>query len=255
MSATTTEPSAPLDYAPPPKGVRWKRVRRVAALVVLVSLLAAAWVWRDWIRLHVNQAQLLQAQRKCLRYGPPEAQVVYEEHPVRARELLNSKQYRSIARPDALIAMRDSTLPDLIYNRVPGAFPSARGALVFMHERRNERGERKLLIVQAVVTNMETSPKGILRFHMQEVGVGSWSVPLTVGNGLSTTIAGLDEARHRNPLRMYAGQPDPNDSRHFTIRYETDGVEGFLDGWEGVRAIGADGVPIPGLRLDVRPPK
>ena len=34
-----------------------------------------------------------------------------------------------------------------------------------------------------------------------------------------------------NRLRFYAGQPDPNDSSHFTIAYQLDGRAGTIDGW------------------------
>jgi hypothetical protein len=33
------------------------------------------------------------------------------------------------------------------------------------------------------------------------------------------------------PLRIFAGQPDPTDSRHFTIRYELDSKSNTIDGW------------------------
>jgi hypothetical protein len=32
-------------------------------------------------------------------------------------------------------------------------------------------------------------------------------------------------------LRLFAGQPDPNDDSHFTIRYEVDNQPGTIDGW------------------------
>ena len=34
-----------------------------------------------------------------------------------------------------------------------------------------------------------------------------------------------------NVLRFFAGQPDPDDASHFTIRYQADGREGVIDGW------------------------
>jgi hypothetical protein len=33
------------------------------------------------------------------------------------------------------------------------------------------------------------------------------------------------------PLKLYAGQPDPKDASHFTIRYTAGDEEGFIDGW------------------------
>jgi hypothetical protein len=34
-----------------------------------------------------------------------------------------------------------------------------------------------------------------------------------------------------NVLRIFAGQPDPNDPTHFTIDYQLDGRDGVIDGW------------------------
>ena len=34
-----------------------------------------------------------------------------------------------------------------------------------------------------------------------------------------------------NVVRFFAGQPDPDDASHFTIRYQADGREGIIDGW------------------------
>jgi hypothetical protein len=53
-------------------------------------------------------------------------------------------------------------------------------------------------------------------------------------------------------LRIYAGQPDPDDPAHFTVKYDLDGVEGILDGYEGDRTEDANGIPTPGLRLQAR---
>jgi hypothetical protein len=35
-----------------------------------------------------------------------------------------------------------------------------------------------------------------------------------------------------NALRFFAGRPDPGDASHFTIKYELDGREGVIDGWQ-----------------------
>ena len=32
-------------------------------------------------------------------------------------------------------------------------------------------------------------------------------------------------------LRLYAGQPDPDDASHFTIGYDVDGELGVIEGW------------------------
>jgi hypothetical protein len=35
------------------------------------------------------------------------------------------------------------------------------------------------------------------------------------------------------PIRFFAGQPDPNDPSHFTLRYELSGQPGIIDGLAG----------------------
>ena len=47
----------------------------------------------------------------------------------------------------------------------------------------------------------------------------------------STQPAPAPPIDYGNKLRLFAGQPDPADPTHFTIRYQLDGKEGVIDGW------------------------
>jgi hypothetical protein len=52
------------------------------------------------------------------------------------------------------------------------------------------------------------------------------------------------------PLTLYAGQPDPDDASHFTIRYSAGRRSGIIDGWlidggNDVKMIAHDAAPAP----------
>lgn len=54
---------------------------------------------------------------------------------------------------------------------------------------------------------------------------------LPAGDTLSVTSVDAPYQFMLPGLRLYAGQPDPADASHFTIRYESKGSGGTIDGW------------------------
>jgi hypothetical protein len=99
---------------------------------------------------------------------------------------------------------------------------------VFVHERRASGGEKRLVAVG---------------FDPVAFAVGS-EAPFKVGSwGYTNRISALEfsgatgDASLRfavapdEPLKLYAGQPDPADESHFTIDYETPTGRGTIDGW------------------------
>jgi len=51
--------------------------------------------------------------------------------------------------------------------------------------------------------------------------------------GMGPLIINLDAGSYRETDRLewFAGQPDPTDDSHFTIRFELNGKPGIVDGW------------------------
>ena len=200
-------------------------------------------------------ASRVEAERACLEYAARPEQVVYEEVPERVKkyvgergewiDLSHAANRCGIPAAGRMPACL-STLTR-VQNTVP-AGPAA--AIVFLHERRTPRGRRELVAV---------TYDGSMRLPWPTAG--GWTISSI---GLSASIKlpeALDtpptawhgKARRLDadpfvamyPLRLYAGQPDPVDPTHFTIRYELDddpastarrtgtstALDGTIDGW------------------------
>jgi hypothetical protein len=107
------------------------------------------------------------------------------------------------------------------------------GGTLFMHELRNKPGHRRLAVVQRVPSNVPfIYPLG-LQVALYEPAT-FWSPakdaslpPLAVRG---SRLSGLIPLVPIQPLRFYAGQLDPNDPAHFTIKYELAGAAGMVDG-------------------------
>lgn len=70
----------------------------------------------------------------------------------------------------------------------------------------------------------------VVEFEGWTVAPSHWpnpmrSEPRPGGSTLELPLAVSDE------LRVLAGQPDPRDPSHFTIRYDLNGQPGVIDGW------------------------
>src|SRR5687768_4241515 len=95
-NATAQAEPAParLAYAPPP---RWHRRRRVRLGVLCGALLCLAVAGLRWGPAGWKHAQFLYWQRQCLSYAPAADQVVYENDPQRAGQLLGQPGYVNVA--------------------------------------------------------------------------------------------------------------------------------------------------------------
>jgi hypothetical protein len=177
--------------------------------------------------------------------------VVYEENPAAAALLLHDPMYSlytlhrdpvgpnnhpttlqaAAIYPRCLHALDKFTTspmvpPSSVFNWV------GPGAIIFMHKRISPAGHRRLVCV-----NYAPDADNFREDFMQEcntyISVASpatWTRPLTL---MPKTYLGdmLTWFPPRPPLvRVYAGQIDPNDSAHFTIRYQMWGQEDVLDG-------------------------
>jgi hypothetical protein len=206
-----------------------------------------------WQRQRIDQfrrqAELLYFQRKLRTFSPPDSQVVFENDQTQIPQIRGGflKESRLFDRSSVLL-WRHPYLDEL---KIPtGSFSSLIGGLVFLHERSTPAGDS--FIVVCVISPM-WGGQGVL-FQLSEFRPAGWSSGIIPRNGLNTSLPEIDRALAAGKhVRLYAGQPDPLDSTHFTIRCEIDGKQEFIDGYEGDRKVGADGVPVPGLRLEFHP--
>lgn len=165
---------------------------------------------------------------------------------------------------------------------------SGQHALVFLHGRRIGTGPERMVAVlvgshqQIAVTgagSLYRQPTEAFEFSLykshtftaQSFGVnavgeadydGIGPTELTIGDSPSGVEIAGKWTPSKSPsqpgtlaykpaeqLRVFAGQADPQDASHFTIRYELDGIAGTIDGW--LRADGSVALePRAGKRIN-----
>ena len=207
MTQTEVPPPQQLDYAPAPSIVRSRWFRRVVAISVLLALGIGGWKYGGSI---LSQVRVLWWQRTCMTYAQPVDCVVYTDTPDEAAKLQKSGDY-----------LRFYSGGPAFFRELPayqglcaevGYAPGSGGAIAFMHERTDEKGRRRMVVVyvnQAALLNATVY------------------VPATV-----TSRAKWVPARNQRDFssgllvsrRIFAGQPDPNDPSAFTIRYDAGGI-------------------------------
>jgi hypothetical protein len=229
-----------LEYAPAPPLYRRKRFRRVALLVVLCAVVYPGWRYgpRVWAK-----GRLLYAQRRCLNYAAPADRVVYESRQPQAAELLKRHGYYPLAPWAVLTGGTPASFPAPVAVYIPdelnelercllGAPAPPSSAVLFLHEMTDKAGRRRLVIVRrgAGAYGPVISPFDIS---------ATVYAPATLSTDLSVVPSAVSMSLAYNGpaiqlptagLYFYAGQIDPGDASHFTIRYEMGGQEGVVDG-------------------------
>ena len=232
-------PTPAIDYAPPlPRRRRWLR-RAVLPLLAGAVLLAAYW-WGPpaWYRL-----QLAYAERQCSTHVAAPDTIVFTEDPGDVKRLAATPAGYQPGPADGdslcLVPQAWSKFYGLLS---PPGFQS-RGT-VFLHERRTPGGRRLLVAIDYLGDDFLHADNywvDVSEFQVRafEPG-GPFSLPVEVQSEQVTQELYAPDDR-RGTLRLYAGQPDPGDPTHFTIRWELAGrpsAGGVLDGW--VREDGID---------------
>src|SRR5687767_2223717 len=166
------------------------------------------WGPRTWRRF-----ELLSLQRQCMSYTRPPAQVVYEPDRVRGAALwVVGGEY--VKRP-----------PGGVLHQPPVAAKAGIGDSFFLHSRQRPDGEARLVNV----TLMYTAGAG--NFAAVELGADVYtSMTLTRPRTAHTSRATFPPGPAAELPRLYAGQPDPNDPSHFTIKYEFTDRSGVIHG-------------------------
>lgn len=194
--------SEPLEYAPPTPWRRklWRRVGIallvISTLVIVLRLGPIAW----------HRAEVLHWQKACLNYQAPADQVVFK-----------------LAPPQAITPAEWTEF----YRRVSPAGSNAQ-AVLFLHERISRAGNKRLVAIE-----MDTRARGG-RFTADTAIL--WPRVFTPATPFSMPGQPPSSGEFESlPIDLdcviYAGQPDPQDTSHFTIRIVSGGMERILDGW------------------------
>lgn len=208
-----------IDYAPHPSNRRRRRIVAWSIYTMVVLLLLPVGIKGGTAALH--RMQLSYWQRKAMDYSLPPNAVVYDNDPHRVPGLLSRAGYVAAGSG----AMSDAEPWRRFYELLspPGRRPAP---TLFLHERRNSRGEPRLVVV-------EESPAVFV--GTENVGTAlTWMVCRRHTDRSSTLSAesnfGLSIDRE-GPVRYFAGQPDPNDDTHFVIPFEVGPKRYRIEGW------------------------
>ena len=199
--------AATLDYAPAPAVVRTRWFRRLVVVSVLLAIVIGTWKYgATWL----SQARVLWWQRTCMAYAQPADRVVYTDTPHEAAQLQKSGDYLRFYSGGAAF-LRDLPAYQGLSAEVGYAAGSG-GAIAFMHERTDEKGRRRMVVVYV---DQAALLKATVYVPATVSSRGKW-VPARNQRDFSS---GLLVSR-----RIFAGQPDPNDPSAFTIRYDAGGI-------------------------------
>ena len=229
------------------------RRRKVICVTLLVLLSAIGWFFSQTVIDVVHQVRLLYLQRKCAANSLPADFVVYEEDPAQAAKLLARPNYQPVHcgfqsglgwSPDtnALDAagysmpafnsflQHDESL-HVNYTRF-SPYRREPVSMVYVHEQTSRAGHHRLAIVTYAFDEIASVPARFLQCRFMSVSI----IPAKLRQAPAfspktyevSIINGID---HQLPnTRIFAGQPDPADPSHFTIRYQLWGQEDIIDG-------------------------
>jgi hypothetical protein len=210
-----------------------RRMRRMAVALLLAGLAAAA-VGRFAYPTVAAKLSLFRAQRACMRYAAPPEQVVYDEFMERYAAYTGMEHFRpSLGSPLVWYASRmDPPQWAWLQGSVLGPAPPDT-PLAFMHARRSPAGNQRLVVVELsggvgdghlfiVLCRVFRRPS--LLSPLQLVNT---QAPARVRT--PDTLQTYIPFQHRD-VRVFAGQPSPDDASAFTIEVETEGNRRTLTG-------------------------
>jgi hypothetical protein len=224
--------SAPLHYAPP---LPWHRAGRTQRTILRLLILSAIACGGIWAFRFAQQLHFLYQQHQWMQYTMPADRVVLENSST-ASELLRAPGYHfaqpGIGDPGHTIVAD----PPHDIAPLPWAVSST---VVYLHHQRATGGHERLVSV-VLGPQPDHGPSSLtgwggaqpwayggkliaLAQMPGDLRLGSQPTPCAVYDSGEVSIAGR--------FRLFAGQPDPADESHFTIRYELDGKPNIIDGW------------------------
>jgi hypothetical protein len=220
-----------LDYAKPTSWYRRRAFRRIFLGVGAIAVSGTAWRWGPAVW---ERAQLLYWERQCLNYIAPADAIVYDQVPNGRSPLLSGssgfvadveKDY-ILGSTTAAIAVADceTHFKELMFHYRPPQQPP----IIFMHDRAALSGRHYLVILRG--DDLSWLHIGKFPTDFNAFGVGNWrDGPWDAGGARSWD--GPESKPQSEQIRIYAGQADPVDATHFTVRYVENGKEGLVDGY------------------------
>jgi hypothetical protein len=210
------------------------------------------------------QQKFLADYQACLNASASPTQVVYEEDPTRAAAMLKGgNDYVGIPSSNYVYFPPAPWQVPIVLKSTglaAGPLSNRQCTIAFLHSRKAPNDIERLVCVEflAQETMRKTSDGPDTRYyHLKNDRIfttraydpapdGTLHVansrsltilqppdhnPFVVWNKAASWESGRIEPHLRDVMRVFAGQPDPNDASHFTIGYELDGAPGVIDGW------------------------
>ncbi|MDQ3441781.1 MAG: hypothetical protein M3478_15675 [Planctomycetota bacterium] len=220
--------------------------------------------WRQWqAKREARQVrqQMVALQQQCLTHTFPQATVVLEEDPDQVKRLIVDGAYVPVELENSSDIA--DWVPPAQIGRSPAAWRSftATGAIekltvspqlpvVFLHERTSPGGKRLLVVVHLLADQRfsGSNAHGEIRIETRRRLLATTIEPGTPdaapvrrdSRELSLRLPPSDATVYASPrktirrgrsVRIFAGEVDPDDASHFTIRYDVGGTPGVIDGW------------------------
>jgi hypothetical protein len=197
--------TAPLHYASPLPWYRAGRTQRIIIRLLILSALACGGIWA--LRF-VQQLRFLYQQHQWMQYTMP---------------------------PDKIVPASASAGWPKEIAPIPWA---ANASLVFIHHLRAEGNHDRLVsvVIQPQQSLPATLPMGFggidhWAYQGQLIALAQIPADLRLGSRPTPCSPFGSSGELDVPGSLFAGQPDPSDESHFTIRYESDGKSNLIDGW------------------------
>lgn len=217
MTAVPARAKVPLDYAPPRKrrDWRWRLFRWAICLLVVAG--ALLYCGRRWGPGWWKRAQFLRVERECMDYTAPPDLVMFTTDPDEGKRLAATAGYKN-----PRLALGVWYVPPLWKEYPHGGWEPGPA---FLHRRSRPDGQERLVAI-----DMSGHLRGgALNFYVRLIVPATWRRDTEVKREgqpyLSMGLYGADR------VRVFAGQPDPDNPSHFTIGYTLNGVPGTIDGW------------------------
>ena len=213
-------PPPPIDYAPPPPWHR-RRGRRAMVALVTVALVIAGWRYGPPA---YRQARTLYWQQQCLAFSLPPDQVVYEEDPAGMAALPVGRDGYTRISPTPAVCHT----PPCYTGFTGGSEPP--GAVVFMHERVTKAGQRRLVVIRRVRSGFDAGFDPVLSLSVQTYAPATWRAAAVAGTDWHLGPDNFVFPAGPPDVCIYAGQADPADASHLTVRYRAWGQMHMVDG-------------------------
>jgi len=220
-----------LEYAKP---LRWHQRRRSRWVLLIVCLAAACFAWRasrEPLERFRERWAVWRDVRACLGDAPGPQVVAFESQPSRGAPLQQVDGYVGY------VGGRAGRLPIYAYRSLIRPMRYNGDPILFMGARRWSEGRERLVVVRGRMD----FPGPVMKFH---VTAEIWNVDVPFGRGPARVsvfdgpiLVDAPPEGLTTTLRLLAGQADPSDASHFTIRYDNGGQVGVIDGrlcgWPG----------------------